>query len=209
MTHNLFFAEKLKFGRFRYQLETLKISFWSDISFARKSRLKSRNRSVSEDIPNFWKHGNEFVTSEESLQVSSLTYGLSEFYSICLGFFKMEYENDDTTDIPEIDLNICVAVQPYQFEPLDRDSSSGTGSDSASAESDEECSRPSVKSSKQIIVRCEYSLNWKHYMVRTVRTFDISCRYIALWTFRRWMETLPNSKILSLDLSSSEFLMLL
>ena len=58
-----------------------------------------------------------------------------------------------------IDLNICVAVQPYQFEPLDRDSSSGTGSDSASAESDEECSRPSVKSSKQIIVRCEYSLN--------------------------------------------------
>ena len=92
----------------------------------------------------------------------------------------MEYENDDTTDIPEIDLNICVAVQPYQFEPLDRDSISGTGSDSASAESDEECSRPSVKSSKQIIVRCEYSLNWKHYMVRTVRTFDISCRYIAL-----------------------------
>ena len=45
------------------------------------------------------------------------------------GFFKMEYENDDTTDIPEIDLNICVAVQPYQFEPLDRDSSSGSGSD--------------------------------------------------------------------------------
>ena len=101
----------------------------------------------------------------------------------CLGFFKMEYENDDTTDIPKIDLNISVAVQPYQFEPLDRDSSSGTGSDSASAESDEECSRPSVKSSKQIIVRCEYSLSWKHYMVRTVRTvrtFDISCRYIAL-----------------------------
>ena len=66
--------------------------------------------------------------------------------------FLNEYENNDTTDIPEIDLNICVAVQPYQFEPLDRDSSSGTGSDSASAESDEECSRPSVKSSKQIIV---------------------------------------------------------
>ena len=120
------------------------------------------------------------MTSEESLQVSSLTYGLSELYSICLGFFKMEYENDDTTDIPEIDLNICVAVQPYQFEPLDRDCSSGTGSDSASADSDEECSRPSVGSSKQIIVRCEYSLNWKHYMVRTVRTSDISCRYIAL-----------------------------
>ena len=61
----------------------------------------------------------------------------------------MEYANDDTTDIPEIDLNICVAVQPYWFEPLDRDSSSvsSTGSDSASAESDEECSRPSVKSS--------------------------------------------------------------
>ena len=96
------------------------------------------------------------------------------------GFSNMEYKNYDTTDIPEIDLNIFVAVQPYQFEPLDRDSSSGTGSDSASAESDEECSRPSVKSSKQIIVRCEYSLNWKHYMVRTVRTvrtFDISCRY--------------------------------
>ena len=92
----------------------------------------------------------------------------------------MEYANDDTTDIPEIDLNICVAVQPYQFKPLDLDSSSvsdsGTGSDSASAESDEGCSRPSVKSSKQIIVRCEYSLNWKHYLVRTVRTSDISCR---------------------------------
>ena len=65
--------------------------------------------------------------SEESLQVSSLTYGMSEFYSICLGFFKMEYGNDDTTDIIEIDLNIYVAVQPYQFETLDRDSSSGTG----------------------------------------------------------------------------------
>ena len=64
------------------------------------------------------------MTSEESL----LTYGLPEFYSVCLGYFKMEYENEDTTDIPEIDLNICVAVQPYQFEPLDRDSSSGTGS---------------------------------------------------------------------------------
>ena len=53
----------------------------------------------------------------------------------------MEYANDDTTNIPEIDLNICVAVQPYQFKPLDRDSSSvsGIGSDSASAESDEEC----------------------------------------------------------------------
>ena len=53
----------------------------------------------------------------------------------------MEYANDDTTDIPGIDLNICVAVQPYQFKPLDRDSGSvsGTGSDSASAESDEEC----------------------------------------------------------------------
>ena len=94
----------------------------------------------------------------------------------------MEYANDDTTDIPEIDLNICVAVQPYQFKPLDRDSSSvsGTGIDSASAESDEECSRPSVKSGKQIIVRCEYSLNWKYYIVRTVRTSDISCRYIGL-----------------------------
>ena len=69
----------------------------------------------------------------------------------------MEYANDDITDIPEIDLNICVAVQPYQFEPLDRDSSSVSGSDSDrdSAESDEECSRPSIKSSKQIIVRCE------------------------------------------------------
>ena len=88
----------------------------------------------------------------------------------------MEYANDNTTDISEIDLNICVTVQPYQFKPLDLDSSSvsGTGSDSASAESDEECSRPSVKSSKQIIVRCEYSLNWKHYMVRAVRTSDIS-----------------------------------
>ena len=78
-----------------------------------------------------------------------------------------------------------MAVQPYRFELLDRDSSSGTGSDSASAKSDEECSRPwpSVKNRKQIIVRCEYSLNWKHYMVRTVRTVrtsDISCRYIAL-----------------------------
>ena len=60
----------------------------------------------------------------------------------------MEYANDDTTGIPEIDLNICVAVQPYQFEPLDRDSSSVSGSDSASAESEEECGRPSVKSSK-------------------------------------------------------------
>ena len=41
----------------------------------------------------------------------------------------MEYAKDDTTGTPEIDLNICVAVQPYQFEPLDRDSSSisGTG----------------------------------------------------------------------------------
>ena len=88
----------------------------------------------------------------------------------------MEYANDNTTDISEIDLNICVTVQPYQFKPLDLDSSSvsGTGSDSASAESDEKCSRPSVKSSKQIIVRCEYSLNWKHYMVRAVRTSDIS-----------------------------------
>ena len=51
----------------------------------------------------------------------------------------MEYANDDTTDIPEINLNICVAVQPYHFEPLDRDSSSVGGSDSdsdrASAES--------------------------------------------------------------------------
>ena len=96
----------------------------------------------------------------------------------------MEYANDDTTDIPEIDLDICVAVQPYQFEPLDRDNSRVSGS----AESDEECSRPSVKSSKQIIVRCEYSSNWKHYVVRTVRTVrtsDISCRYIALRTFRR------------------------
>ena len=94
----------------------------------------------------------------------------------------MEYANDDTTDIPEIDLNVCVAVQPYQFEPLDRDSSSvsGSDSDSASAESDEECSRPSVKSSKQIIVRCENSSIWKHYVVRTVRTSDISCCYIAL-----------------------------
>ena len=55
------------------------------------------------------------MTSEESLQVSRLTYGLSEFYSICLGFFRMEYENDDTTDIPEIDLNICVAVQPFSL----------------------------------------------------------------------------------------------
>ena len=52
-------------------------------------------------------------------------------------------------------------------------STGGTGSDSASgsAESDEECSRPSVKSSKQIIVRCEYSLNWKHYVVRTLKNF--------------------------------------
>ena len=32
----------------------------------------------------------------------------------------MEYANDDTTDIPEIDLNICVAVQTYHL----RDSSS-------------------------------------------------------------------------------------
>ena len=62
------------------------------------------------------------MTSEESLQISSLTYGLSEFYSICFGFFKMEYAKDNTTDIPETYLNICVAVQPYQFEPLDRDS---------------------------------------------------------------------------------------
>ena len=66
------------------------------------------------------------------------------------------------------------SLSHYQLNPPDRDSSSvsGTGSDSdrASAESDEECSRPSVKSSKQIIVRLEYSLNWKHYMVRTVRT---------------------------------------
>ena len=30
-------------------------------------------------------------------------------------FFKMEYANDDTTGIPEIDLNISVAVQPYQL----------------------------------------------------------------------------------------------
>ena len=95
----------------------------------------------------------------------------------------MEYANDDTTDIPEIDLNICVAVQPYQFEPLDRDSSSVSGSDSDrdSAESDEECSRPSIKSSKQIIVRCENSSIRKYYVlrtVRTVRTSDISCRYI-------------------------------
>ena len=92
----------------------------------------------------------------------------------------MEYANDDTNDIPEIDPSVCVAVQPYQFEPLNRDSSSGTGSDCASAESDEECSRPSVKSSKQIIVRCEYSSNWKHYVIITVRTSDISCRYITL-----------------------------
>ena len=34
----------------------------------------------------------------------------------------MKYANDHTTDIPEFDLNICVAVQPYQFELLDRDS---------------------------------------------------------------------------------------
>ena len=50
------------------------------------------------------------MTSEESLQISTLTYGLSEFYSICSGFFKMGYANDNITDIPEIDLNICVAV---------------------------------------------------------------------------------------------------
>ena len=133
MTHNHFFAEKLKFGRFRCQLETLKIYiFWSDVLFARKLRLKSRNRSVSKDIPNFWKHGNEFVTSEESLRISCLAYDYlnSTQYSICLGFLKMEYANDDTNDIPEIDLNICVAVQPYLFEPLDRDSSSVSGSDS-------------------------------------------------------------------------------
>ena len=55
----------------------------------------------------------------------------------------MEYANDDTTDIPEIDLDICVAVQPYQFEPQDRDNSRVSGS----AESDEECSRPSVSKS--------------------------------------------------------------
>ena len=104
MTHNLFFAEKLKFGIFRCQLETLKISFWSDILLARKLRLKSRNRSVSEDILKFWKHRNEFVTSEESLQISTLTYGLSEFYSICSGFFKMGYANDNITDWDCLDL---------------------------------------------------------------------------------------------------------
>ena len=85
----------------------------------------------------------------------------------------MEYANDDTTDIPEIDLNICVAVQTYHLRDSSIVSTGGTGSDSASgsAESDEECSRPSVKSSKQIIVRCEYSLNWKHYVVRTLKNF--------------------------------------
>ena len=53
----------------------------------------------------------------------------------------MECANDDFSDIPEIDFNICAAVQPYQFESLDSDCSSvsGRGSDSASAESEEEC----------------------------------------------------------------------
>ena len=57
------------------------------------------------------------MMSEESLQISSVRILLYLF-----GFFKMEYVNDNTTDIPEIDLNICVAVQPKQFEPLDRNS---------------------------------------------------------------------------------------
>ena len=152
MTHNLFFAEKLKFGRFRCQLETLKIFFWSDVLFARKSHLKSRNRSMKPKC--FRRHSELLETWERVRDVRGVAvdfqFGiwLSELYSICLGFFKMEYANDDTTDIPEIDLNICVAVQPCQFEPLDRDSSivSGSDSDRASAESDEECSRPSVKS---------------------------------------------------------------
>ena len=53
----------------------------------------------------------------------------------------MECANDDFSDIPEIDFNICAAVQPYQFEPLDSDYSSvsGRGIDSASAESEEKC----------------------------------------------------------------------
>ena len=129
------------------------------------------------------------MTSEESLRISSLAYDCPNSTLFVSDFLKMDYANDDTTDIQEIDLNICVAVQPYQFELLDRDSSSVSGSDTdtdtdrASAESDEECSRPSVKSSKQIIVRCKNSSIWKHYVVRTVRivrTSDISCHYIAL-----------------------------
>ena len=55
------------------------------------------------------------MTSEELLQISSLTYGLSEFYSICLGFFKMEYANNDTTDIPEID-----SIDLFSFSPVGR-----------------------------------------------------------------------------------------
>ena len=76
-----------------------------------------------------------------------------------------------------------------------------------SAESDEECSRPSVKSSKQIIVRCENSSIWKHYVVRivrTVRTSDISCRQIA----DEWRLCQTQRSFKSLDLDSSEFSML-
>ena len=62
------------------------------------------------------------------------------------GFFLMEYANDDTTDIPEIYLNICVAVQPCEFQPLGQrsrlqysaSSVNGSDSDRASAESNEQ-----------------------------------------------------------------------
>ena len=78
------------------------------------------------------------MTSEELLRISSW-HDCPNSTPFVWYFLKMEYANDDTTDIPEINPNICVAVQPYHFEPLDRNSSSVGGSDSdsdrASAES--------------------------------------------------------------------------
>ena len=45
MTHNLFFVEKLKFGRFRCQLETLKILF--DLTFyLRENRVLNQEIEV-------------------------------------------------------------------------------------------------------------------------------------------------------------------
>ena len=71
-----------------------------------------------------------------------------------------------------------MAVQPYQFEPLDRETAVVSVVVivivPGSAESVEEFSRPSVKSSKQIIGRCENSSIWKHYVVRTVFLVVIS-----------------------------------